>query len=234
MIESSDNNPTNELGGKQDTTTIAAAPPSSLKKSIENGDNQLVVGKDEDDGEDDDSKNSQKWVKFDTVDNARNGRRSETEALDNIRLDDDDSYAEVKTSVTNRKSEPAVLDTESIHVTIERSLSPERPIVNGGGRGTSPARPPRTTGVLQQNKTSGPAVIDLPSVGMNNHEMRTVDLSTAKFREGFSNGDTVVSLMPVNGKLPWITPARFRPELVPEELMAQGLTVRTRFVMLRK
>lgn len=35
----------------------------------------------------------------------------------------------------------------------------------------------------------------------------------------------IVTLLPVNTKLPWITPAQFRPELVPEELMAQGLTL---------
>lgn len=44
-------------------------------------------------------------------------------------------------------------------------------------------------------------------------------------RQGFANGDIIVTLLPVNTKLPWITPAHFRPELVPEELMAQGLTL---------
>lgn len=41
-----------------------------------------------------------------------------------------------------------------------------------------------------------------------------------------ANGDIIVTLLPVNTKWPWITPALFRPELVPEELMAQGLTVK--------
>lgn len=40
-----------------------------------------------------------------------------------------------------------------------------------------------------------------------------------------ANGDIIVTLLPVNTNWPWITPAKFRPELVPEELMAQGLTV---------
>lgn len=40
-----------------------------------------------------------------------------------------------------------------------------------------------------------------------------------------ANGDIIVTLLPVNTKWPWVTAARFRPELVPEELMAQGLTV---------
>lgn len=35
----------------------------------------------------------------------------------------------------------------------------------------------------------------------------------------------IVTVLPVNQKWPWITPAEFRPELVPEELMAEGLSV---------
>ena len=42
----------------------------------------------------------------------------------------------------------------------------------------------------------------------------------------FVNGDPIVTMLPVNEKLPWIWPARFRPELVPEELMNPSLTVR--------
>lgn len=52
-----------------------------------------------------------------------------------------------------------------------------------------------------------------------------------RFSVAFSaNGDVIVTLLPINTKWPWITPAIFRPELVPEELMAQGLTVRMCFV----
>lgn len=35
----------------------------------------------------------------------------------------------------------------------------------------------------------------------------------------------IVTLLPINTRWPWIIPPVFRPELVPEELMAQGLTV---------
>ncbi|XP_067621712.1 uncharacterized protein [Eurosta solidaginis] len=56
-------------------------------------------------------------------------------------------------------------------------------------------------------------------------QMRTIELSTGRIREGFANGDVIVTLLPANTKWPWITPAIFRPELVPEELMAQGLTL---------
>lgn len=57
-------------------------------------------------------------------------------------------------------------------------------------------------------------------------QMRTIELSTGRVREGFANGDVIVTLLPLNRNLPWITPPVFKPELVPEELMAQGLTVR--------
>lgn len=40
------------------------------------------------------------------------------------------------------------------------------------------------------------------------------------------NGEILVTLLPVNESLPWITSAKFLPHLVPEELMAEGLTVR--------
>ncbi|XP_045764605.1 uncharacterized protein LOC123866891 isoform X1 [Maniola jurtina] len=56
------------------------------------------------------------------------------------------------------------------------------------------------------------------SAVLKNIEFRNV-------RHGFSNGDIIVTLLPTNTKWPWITAARFRPELVPEELMAQGLTL---------
>ena len=35
----------------------------------------------------------------------------------------------------------------------------------------------------------------------------------------------VVTLLPVNERFPWVTPATFRPELVPEELMAPCLSL---------
>ncbi len=42
-----------------------------------------------------------------------------------------------------------------------------------------------------------------------------------------------MTVLPVNQKWPWITPAEFRPELVPEELMAEGLSVRLPNLLLK-
>nr|CAD7259718.1 unnamed protein product [Timema shepardi] len=53
------------------------------------------------------------------------------------------------------------------------------------------------------------------------HDQRVSQLR----HRGGANGDIIVTLLPINTKFPWVTPAQFRPELVPEELMAQGLTL---------
>lgn len=77
----------------------------------------------------------------------------------------------------------------------------------------------KTTGELSQ-----PAIIEVPV----NNVLSNVELPKRREQqqtEGFNNGDIIVTLLPVNESFPWVTPATFRPELVPEELMAQGLTL---------
>ncbi|RZF31859.1 hypothetical protein LSTR_LSTR009506 [Laodelphax striatellus] len=121
--------------------------------------------------------------------------------------------APIRANLQNHAQNPgdysgAIISTESVHVTLDR-----------GGLNRS------------LSSTDGP--IDA-AVGVNN--LRTVDLhdapngrsatsSTGAVRQGFANGDIIVTLLPVNSKFPWITPAKFRPELVPEELMAQELSL---------
>uniref|UniRef100_A0A0K8SWA3 Transmembrane protein C9orf91 n=1 Tax=Lygus hesperus TaxID=30085 RepID=A0A0K8SWA3_LYGHE len=91
----------------------------------------------------------------------------------------------------------AVIPTEPVQVSLDRSI-------------TRPVSPPPSDAVV---------VVDLqePNGSANN--------SSEVIRQGFANGDIIVTLLPVNTKFPWVTPAQFRPELVPEELMAQGLTL---------
>ncbi|CAK1549805.1 unnamed protein product [Leptosia nina] len=77
-----------------------------------------------------------------------------------------------------------------------------------------------------------PAVLTTESIHVNlerndKHDSQSSVMKNVEInmRSGFTNGDIIVTLLPVNTKLPWITAAQFRPELVPEELMAQGLTL---------
>ncbi|KAL1491015.1 hypothetical protein ABEB36_011676 [Hypothenemus hampei] len=96
----------------------------------------------------------------------------------------------------------AVIPTESVQVNLERSLS---------------------RSMTEQSPENGNNVAVL-----NPNPMRNVELPVAAvepIRQGFSNGDIIVTLLPTNTRFPWVTPAIFRPELVPEELMAQGLTL---------
>lgn len=64
-----------------------------------------------------------------------------------------------------------------------------------------------------------------PCYCMNVFTCNLLDINIKTFDLSSANGDVIVTLLPQNTSLPWITPAQFRPELVPEELMAQGLTV---------
>lgn len=115
----------------------------------------------------------------------------------------------------------AVIATESVQINLDRSglsrsITSETPDL----KLPSDVR-------ASENKSASLKTIDLRDVSNGrNTSSNVISTSIGNIRQGFANGDTIVTLLPVNTKWPWITPARFRPELVPEELMAQGLTVR--------
>ncbi|XP_041986137.1 uncharacterized protein LOC121738217 isoform X1 [Aricia agestis] len=88
------------------------------------------------------------------------------------------------------------------------------------------------TGRAESSRIEIPAVLTTETIQVNidrekpesiPHNIKNVEY--VNNRHGFSNGDIIVTLLPVNTKWPWITAASFKPELVPEELMAQGLTL---------
>ncbi|XP_053676988.1 uncharacterized protein LOC128727142 isoform X2 [Anopheles nili] len=128
---------------------------------------------------------------------------------------------------------PAVLPTEMVHVNLDSRTpsTPKQPAVQQTSQPPATGKPTTmATMPAGLSKTSQPAVIDIgPKQSVNVvqpiQSMRTIELSTGRVREGFANGDVIVTLLPTNTRWPWITPAVFRPELVPEELMAQGLTL---------
>ncbi|XP_053610481.1 uncharacterized protein LOC128675128 isoform X2 [Plodia interpunctella] len=119
------------------------------------------------------------WVKFD--DESAQTNIPKNHVSEGVPTTANSTSAEI-----NLNQAPAILNTESVHVNLER-----------GDRNIEPV----TLSTLSKN------------VEFNN------------VHRGFCNGDTIVTLLPVNSQWPWVTPARFRPELVPEELMAQGLTL---------
>ncbi|XP_068621610.1 uncharacterized protein [Battus philenor] len=114
------------------------------------------------------------WVKFDEESQENNVPESEEKVLNST------------AASTSINAPPAVLNTETVHVNLERGDKNIEPV--------SPGAPAKS--------------VEFVSI-----------------RPGFSNGDLLVTVLPVNTNWPWITAARFRPELVPEELMAQGLTL---------
>ncbi|KAL6267687.1 hypothetical protein P5V15_000762 [Pogonomyrmex californicus] len=115
----------------------------------------------------------------------------------------------------------AVIATESVQINLDRSgLS--RSITSD----TPDLKLPSDVRTTSETKSASLKTIDLRDVSNGrNTSSNVISTSIGNIRQGFANGDTIVTLLPVNTKWPWITPARFRPELVPEELMAQGLTL---------
>lgn len=151
-------------------------------------------------------------------------------------------------------STPTVIQPESVTVKVDKiSKSIEQPDINdkdtneyrGAVIATESVQINLDRSGLSRSITSDTPDLKLPSevraAEAKSASLKTIDLrdtsngrstssnvistSIGNIRQGFANGDTIVTLLPVNTRWPWITPARFRPELVPEELMAQGLTV---------
>jgi len=157
--------------------------------------------------------------------------------------------------IANSRSAPAVIKPESVTVQVDKiGKSVDPPDINdkktneyrGAVIATESVQINLDRSGLSRSITSETPDLKLPSdvraSEVKSASLKTIDLrdvsngrnapsnvistSIGNIRQGFANGDTIVTLLPVNTKWPWITPARFRPELVPEELMAQGLTVR--------
>ncbi|XP_015113765.1 transmembrane protein 268 isoform X1 [Diachasma alloeum] len=114
----------------------------------------------------------------------------------------------------------AVIATESVQLNLDRS---------GLSRSISSDSPENN--VPSDGKTPDPKSASLKTIDLRDtsngrsHVNNVISTPIGNIRRGFANGDTIVTLLPVNTRWPWITPAKFRPELVPEELMAQGLTL---------
>lgn len=173
------------------------------------------------------------WVKFDEEPPVAS---STPKKVENIKEDDNSSNSSISDSVTVDISsidkniasgensgkntddyKGAVISTKSVQINLDRS--------NLSRSMTSEVQEPQlpSTETRPYNpKSASLKTIDLRD-GSNGRN--TISTSIGNIRQGFANGDTIVTLLPVNTKWPWITPAKFRPELVPEELMAQGLTV---------
>ncbi|XP_047472842.1 transmembrane protein 268-like isoform X1 [Penaeus chinensis] len=129
-------------------------------------------------------------------------------------------------------STPAVIDAQAVQVSLENhntdknvSRTVSEPV--NGVRKTSVTSPTTPSSITSDTRVTmsqlSPA--QLHNVPLHDPSARPPANAQPVIRQGFSNGDVIVTLLPQNTSLPWVTPAQFRPELVPEELMAQGLTL---------
>ncbi|XP_053641680.1 transmembrane protein 268 isoform X3 [Cherax quadricarinatus] len=131
---------------------------------------------------------------------------------------------------------PAVIDAQSVQVSLENHNSPEKTLTKtmsepaNGVRKHSVTSPTTPTSITSNTGDTRVTMSQLSASQLHNVPLHDPSLSPPAnaqpvIRQGFANGDVIVTLLPQNTSMPWITPAQFRPELVPEELMAQGLTL---------
>lgn len=130
-----------------------------------------------------------------------------------------------------------------------RTVPPPEPRLDLGPQQSQPLPPPRPPVTFTPSAPVGgsplhplaPARLKPrlpPTADNNNHvpsrgpewtQPSAVPLSERLTRvtstSGFSNGDIIVNVLPTNQRCAWVTKAEFKPELVPEELMATGLTL---------
>lgn len=59
----------------------------------------------------------------------------------------------------------------------------------------------------------------------SSQEANNTSATTTSEAKKLNNGDVIVSIFPLNDCCDWITPAKFKANLVPEELMAEHLTL---------
>lgn len=133
-----------------------------------------------------------------------------------------ENAAQQSTSSKISSQPPPVLTTESVHINIKNLPSSSSPVQKPLASSSRAVIEIESKSNLNKSVTTS---FTSPAPTPNEQGLRTIELSSGRVREGFANGDVIVTLLPINTRWPWITPALFRPELVPEELMAQGLTV---------
>lgn len=167
-------------------------------------------------GSGDGSTSPQSWVQFE---NEETPAKEDTDSANPASLPPPPSRA----SVTQQASTPAVIDATSIQIQQDNNQLPHNN--RNGSSSIQPIATPLTSPNPPNGGISG-GIGSLQTIPLNDPVPPPPSQQRASnIRQGFANGDVIVTLLPQNTSMAWITPATFRPELVPEELMAQGLTL---------
>jgi len=176
--------------------------------------------------------NAAGWVKFEDTDEVQDsgGVGSPSKAHIDSPSRSSSGVSSARGSVTSAalpnqedENDGGILAVSEVQVVDEHTLKREQSIAAGGGGGTSgvPLFKQMST---TTPKANGASETEMDNVNLNDTTSPHKTTNAARGRT-FENGDIIVTLLPVNEKLPWISPAKFRPELVPEELMAPVLTL---------
>jgi len=173
--------------------------------------------------------NAAGWVKFEETDGVQDsivgGGGSPSKAtVDSQTSRSSSGVSSARGSVTSAalphqedENDGGILAVSEVQVIDEHTLKREQSIA-GGTSAVPVFRQMSTT----TPKANGASETEMDNVNLN--DSASPHKTPVRGRQ-FENGDIIVTLLPVNEQLPWISPAKFRPELVPEELMAPVLTL---------
>ncbi|XP_070395980.1 uncharacterized protein [Dermacentor albipictus] len=111
-------------------------------------------------------------------------------------------------------------------------LAPPRPPAAGSFSVPPVAVCPPAPARLKPRASADPQALSNHIAPITTHRLESVAVPLSErlatrtsSATGFNNGDIIVNALPTNRRCAWITKAEFKPELVPEELMATGLTL---------
>ncbi len=156
------------------------------------------------------------WVKFE--------ENNTTEKAESSTLEPAPSYS------------GAVIDTETVQINFDQVKQQAQAVKTTEATEPNPVGSTTISNPLSDVNLSGPTNGTLehtvivhpgPTIqrGFGDKIIDSVLIDSLMHSFLVANGDVIVSVLPVNNQWPWVTPAEFRPELVPEELMAEGLSV---------
>lgn len=171
----------------------------------------------------------------------RSERRSQT-PVSNTSISGDISSIDIingevmiKTGDTHRKSTPpkrvVINDVKSTSGSSRSSPGLQTVVLSSTAGGSeyiniwdASSSSQTTTGQPKNNNSGGDG--SSSSTSVNRVERPTTLVTNNRSNSNnFKNGDIIVNLLPLNTSCAWIIPATFKPELVPEELMASSLSL---------
>ncbi|KAJ6223248.1 hypothetical protein RDWZM_001793 [Blomia tropicalis] len=164
------------------------------------------------------NKNESKWVQFDENGDERRSE-SKNETVNN--------YATIELSnsieISHRPQAKSSSNVDGNNSSTTTVINNTKSNINGKHHHQQEITHSTPSTSMVTNNVAKMSIPSTSTMGTGSSNGNSTNVSTVT--NHFTNGDLIVNLLPLNDGCDWVTPARFKPNLVPEELMAQSLTL---------